>query len=124
MLPMFRNSNVLVTKLLKELATLNPKLLADLYEPDWQQSDKYMPLKVGEHELKISKIIEKANSLIDDVRTKQKADREKYQYLLNLLTEKHEDLKVSVSRVLEEVFGLSVTDSDKNRISTFLSSTT
>src|SRR3989344_2944081 len=120
LLPMFRNSNVLVTKLLKELATLNPKLLADLYEPDWQQSDKYMPLKVGEHELKISKIIEKANSLIDDVRTKQKADREKYQYLLNLLTEKHEVLKVSVSRVLEEVFGLSVTDSDKNRISTLM----
>jgi hypothetical protein len=118
LLPLFRNSNVVITKLLKEFATLSPKFLPEFYEPDWQNSDKYLPQEVRSYEDKISKIVEKAKSLITDVEDKQKTAREKYQFLRDLLSQKHDALKESVIRTLKEVLQLSITDSDKERNTT------
>ena len=62
LLPLFRNSNLLITKLLKEFAILSPKFLPEFYEPDWQNSDKYLSQEVRSYEDKINKIVEKAKS--------------------------------------------------------------
>lgn len=118
LLPLFRNSNLLITKLLKEFAILSPKFLPEFYEPDWQNSDKYLPQKVRSYEDKINKIVGKAKGLIADVETKQKSAREKYQFLADLLTQKHDALKESVIRTLREVLCLSVIDADKNKETT------
>lgn len=118
LLPLFRNSNLLITKLLKEFAILSPKFLPEFYEPDWQSSDKYLPQEVRSYEDKINKIVEKAKSLIADVEAKQKSAREKYQFLVDLLTQKHDALKESVIRTLREVLCLSVIDADKNKETT------
>jgi hypothetical protein len=118
LLPLFRNNNLLIKKILKEFAMHSPKFLPEFYEPDWQNSDKYLPLEVCGYEKKINKIIEKAKSLIADVETKQKIAREKYKFLSNLLTQKNDILKESIIYTLKEVLGLSVIDADKNKETT------
>jgi len=118
LLPLFRNSSLLITKLLKEFATHSPKFLPEFYEPDWQNSDRYLPSEVSKYDEKIEKIIEKAKSLMNEVENKQKDAREKYKFLAELLTQKHDTLKESVIYTLKEVFQLSVIDSDKDKTTT------
>lgn len=118
LLPLFRNSNIIITKLLKEFSKHSPKFLPEFYEPDWQNSDKYLPLEVGGYDNEINKIIDGAKSSIENIKIKQKFAKEKYQYLSDLLTKKHDELKSSVSRVLKEVFLLSVIDADEERETT------
>jgi hypothetical protein len=118
LLPLFRNNTLLIAKLLKEFAVLSPKFLPEFYEPDWQNSNKYFPLEVQKYEDKISKIVEKANSLIADVEAKKKSSIEKYQFITNLLTQKHDTLKESVVKVFENIFQLKVIDADKNKETT------
>jgi hypothetical protein len=118
LLPLFRNSNIVITKLLKEFALYSPKFLPEFYEPDWQSSNKYLPLEVRKYEEEINKIVEKAKDLIGEVEIKQKSAKEKYKFLADLLTQKNDTLKEGVIRTLEEVLHLSVVDADKNKETT------
>ncbi len=118
LLPLFRNSNVAVIELLKEFSLLSPKFLPEFYQPDWQNSDKYLPTEVQKYEDKISKIIQKAESLIQEQKTKRDSARLKYHYLVDLLSQKHDVLKTAVITTLQEVFKLAVTDSDKTKKTT------
>jgi len=118
LLPLFRNNSLVIAKLLKEFAINSPKLLPEFYEPDWKNSDKYLPIEVIKYDEKISKIIEKAKSLMDEVEIKQRTAREKYKFLADLLSQKNDALKNSVIYTLKEIFSLTVTDSDKDKSTT------
>ncbi len=112
LLPLFRNSNVAVAELLKEFSRHTQKFLPEFYQSDWQDSDDYLPVQVQEYQDKISKIIQKAESLIQEQKTKRDNARAKYHYLVELLSQKHDVLKTAVITTLQEVFKLPVDDSD------------
>ena len=118
LLPLFRNSNVAVMELLKEFSVFTPKFLPEFYEPNWQNSDTYLSVQVQRYEDKIDKIIQKAESLIQEQKTKRDNARLKYNFLIDLLSQKHDVLKVAVIITLRDVFGLPVVDSDENKQTT------
>lgn len=118
LLPLFRNSNVAVAELLKEFSLHTPKFLPEFYQPDWQDSDMYLPVQIRKYEDKIDKIIQKAESLIQEQKTKRDEAKQKYHYLVDLLSQKHDVLKSAVITTLRDVFKLPVIDSDESRKTT------
>ncbi len=67
---------------------------------------------------KIDDIIQKAESLIQEQKTKRDIARSEYNYLIDLLSEKHNVLKTAVITILRDVFKLPVVDSDESRKTT------
>lgn len=118
LLPLFRNSNVAAIELLKEFSILSPKFLPEFLQTDWQNSDKYLPAQIQKYEDKIDKIIQKAESLIQEQKTKRDNAKQKYQYLVDLLSQKHDVLKFAVITTLQEIFKLSVENSDETKKTT------
>ncbi|GEM_PF-2321395 len=118
LLPLFRNNSIAVTELLKEFSAFTPKFLPEFYQPNWQNSDIYLPTQVKRYDEKIDKIIQKAESLIQEQKTKRDNARIKYHFLIDLLSQKHDALKTAVITTLRDVFRLSVIDSDESKTTT------
>ncbi len=118
LLPLFRNYGVAVMELLKNFSIHSPKFLPEFYQPDWQDSDVYLPAQIRKYEDKIHDIIQEAESLIQEQETKRDEARQKYHYLVDLLSQKHDALKSAVITTLRDIFKLSVDDSDESKKTT------
>lgn len=118
LLPLFRNNSVAITEMLRAFSAHNKDFLPEFFQADWQNSDTYLPIEVQQHEDKIDGIIKKAKSLIKEQEEKRDSARLKYKYLTELLSQKHDTLKAAVITVLQDVFKLSVVDSDKDKKTT------
>lgn len=115
LLPEFKNNVQMIKQLLKELAKIYTKLLPELYEPDWIDSEKYYPNEISYYDKEKDTLIEKVTARISELTQKKEEAKKKYASLRGLLHQSGDELKTSVVSVLQDIFNLKVTDMDKNK---------
>jgi hypothetical protein len=115
LLPRFKNNTEVIMPMLKEIAKIETKLLPEIYEPDWIDSEKYYPKEVGYFDEKISAIIEKAKEQIGGLAKAKKDSMDKYERLRGILCQTGDKLKISVIDVLRNILKLNVEDIDEKK---------
>lgn len=118
LLPQFKDNIKVVKGLLKELAKIYSEYLPELYQPNWQELDKYFPQKITSYDERINDIITLAHNKIKQLENEKQQAKEHFQSLFNLLTKKHNEFKQSVIDVLTNIFRVTVIDMDKEKTST------
>lgn len=116
-LPEFHNTSLVLTKVVKEIAQLNPNLLPELYTPSWKESDEYYPSSIEKYDDKIKEEEIRSQATIQKLESKKEEEKKKYHQLIKLLTETGDNLKDAVKHVLETYFNLEVIDVDAKNTS-------
>jgi len=115
LLPQFENNILVIGGLLRELAKIYPKLLPEIYEPDWIDSEKYYPKEVSVYNEEKKKIAEKAEEEISKLSMKKEKAKKKYAFLRGILVNSGDELKQNVIQVLRNIFRVKVTDVDRKK---------
>jgi len=114
-LPQFKNNILVIEKLLKEISKIYTKLLPEIYEPDWVDSDKYYPNEVGFFDKEMDKTIEKTKERISELLESKEDAKKKYTFLRGILFNSGNELKQNVIQVLKEIFKLNIIDVDEQK---------
>lgn len=116
-LPRFRNNLVVTKDVLIQLSKINSKLLPELSESDWIESEKYYPNEVLAFDEKIKEISEAASKEIIQLEAKKSEAKRKYVRLRGIIHKFGDDLKNDVQWVLESIWLLNVKDVDEEESS-------
>ena len=111
-LPLFSDNGTVISGLIQELAKIYPKLLPEINDEEWANSDELYPKSVRILEDEIEDINREAAERIAEKRALKAALRAKYDWLKELLTENGDKLKAAVLRTLTEVFFIDAQDAD------------
>lgn len=114
-LPAFKEYTPVVSKLLLSFSKIYKKLIPEIYEADWVDSDKYYPKEVQYFNQQINETIKTAEKKVEELETAKTEAKEKFKFLRSLLYASGDELKESVIKVLSEIWKLDVVDMDEER---------
>lgn len=112
-LPQFKYNHHIILRLLREFGNIYPKFLAEFYEPNWMEGEKYYPKTVRAYDKQIADYEQKMKNGIKELLGRKQQTKEEYEDLRSILYKKGDELKETVKRVLEKYWSLRVIDMDK-----------
>lgn len=113
-LPELKNTTSNLKDILRALGQTFPKLLPDLYVPDWKEDENLLPVSIGEYDEKINAVRDKAIKEIEALEKEKDVAKNGYKSLVNILTTTGDDLVGAVTNVLETYFKIPVENVDEN----------